>query len=260
MENFKEVWRPVVGYEGLYEVSNTGKVDALNYHHEKRRDRMKTRIDKQGYVVVRLYKNGKVRNYFVHRLVAIAFIQNNKNLPQVNHKDENKQNNCIENLEWCDCKYNVNYGTAKNRMAKKNGIPVIQLTLKGEIIAKYESISEAARALGIPDSSIWNVCHGGQKTTAHFKWRFEDDEKYIKSQLRREKIEKSNLEQRNILYTKRARPVVQFSIDGKVIDEYRSYGVASKKTGITKNSIWYACQAGGKKTHGYIFKYKEDVK
>ena len=124
----EEIWKPVVGYEGLYEVSNTGRVRSLD-----RYDRMnrfwKGRIlnlhtDTGGYLYAQLYLNGKGKNYLVHRMVAQAFIPNPDNLPQVNHKDENKINDCVENLEWCSREYNINYGTIKDRIrntAIKNG-------------------------------------------------------------------------------------------------------------------------------------------
>ena len=113
-----EEWRPVVGYEGLYEVSNTGFVRRVS-------DLMVFKLsDLKGYCIVRLRKDGKGKSYLVHRLVAQAFIPNPLNLPQVNHIDENKKNNNIDNLEWCTAKYNANYGTRNIRVretAIKNG-------------------------------------------------------------------------------------------------------------------------------------------
>ena len=123
-----EEWKSVVGYEGLYEVSSYGRVRSLD-----RYDRMnrfwKGRIlnlctDGGGYLFVALSSNGKEKNYLVHRMVAQAFIPNPDNLPEVNHKDEDKMNNSVDNLEWCDREYNINYGTIKDRIrntAIKNG-------------------------------------------------------------------------------------------------------------------------------------------
>ena len=120
-----EEWRPVVGYEGLYEVSNIGRVRSLDryvkgkgksYFLHKGRV-LSPGIKTEGYLIVRLQR----RMFYVHRLVTEAFLPNPDNLPEVNHKDEDKTNNRVENLEWCDHKYNMNYGT-RNIRAKETAI------------------------------------------------------------------------------------------------------------------------------------------
>lgn len=113
MKIVKEIWRPVVGYEDLYKVSNKGRVKGL-----KSGKILKSALNKKGYPMVALSRNGKLLPQRVHRLVAQAFIPNPNDFPIVNHKDENKQNNCVENLEWCDNQYNCNYGTSIKRMLK----------------------------------------------------------------------------------------------------------------------------------------------
>ena len=114
-----EEWRPIVGYEGQYEVSSYGRVRSLDRYDRMNRfwkgRILKSYTDTVGYLNVRLCSNGKLKHHLVHRLVAEAFIPNPDNLPQVNHRDEVKNNNSVENLEWCDGKYNVNYGTRKIR-------------------------------------------------------------------------------------------------------------------------------------------------
>lgn len=100
-----EEWKNVIGYEGLYEVSNKG-----NVRNVRRNTLLKLSKNRYGYIQVYLYKNGIRKGFRVHRLVAEAFLSNPDNLPQVNHKDEDKTNNNVDNLEWCDQKYNVNYG------------------------------------------------------------------------------------------------------------------------------------------------------
>ena len=123
-----EEWRPVVGYEGLYEVSNTGQVRSLDRYDSMNRF-LRGRIlrlftDGLGYLRAQLYSNSKRKSFLVHRLVAQAFILNPDNLPQVNHRDENPSNDNVDNLEWCDGKYNVNYGTRIDRIRDirlKNG-------------------------------------------------------------------------------------------------------------------------------------------
>lgn len=115
----EEIWRPVVGYEGLYEVSSYGRVRSL------RRGRILTSsINRDGYVRCHIKVNGVSKYYLVHRMVAEAFIPNPDNLPQVNHKDEDKTNNRVENLEMCNAKYNSNYGSRIERVRAtkiKNG-------------------------------------------------------------------------------------------------------------------------------------------
>lgn len=118
----KEEWKDIKGYEGLYKISNLGRVKSLPKHAGRsyRKERiLKNSIDKDGYIKVTLCKNNKTSFLSIHRLLAIAFIPNPNNFPQINHKDENKQNNNLNNLEWCTCKYNINYGTRTKRAFKK---------------------------------------------------------------------------------------------------------------------------------------------
>ena len=119
----EEIWKDIEGYEGLYEVSSYGRVRSLGqfvnhnyggYAYRKGR-LLKPGLGSRGYLSVTLSKNGIQKQYTVHRLVAQAFIENPDNLPQVNHKDEDRTNNNVTNLEWCDAKYNVNYGNRLNK-------------------------------------------------------------------------------------------------------------------------------------------------
>jgi hypothetical protein len=121
-----EEWRDIKGYEGLYQVSNLGRIKSLpKYHKTKKRYLSKEKILKQihndrGYLMVCLSKNWKKRKFFVHRLVAEAFLENPNNYTQINHiKEMEKDNNNITNLEWCSCKYNCNYGTRNERIKEK---------------------------------------------------------------------------------------------------------------------------------------------
>ena len=123
-----EEWRPIEGYEGLYEVSNTGQVRSLDRYvkgkgesYRLQKGKMLSPIKDTGdYLKVNLSCNGKNKMFFVHRLAAQAFLLNPDNLPEINHKDEDKSNNRVDNLEFCDRKYNVNYGTAKIRSRNTN--------------------------------------------------------------------------------------------------------------------------------------------
>jgi len=146
-----EVWRDIIGYEELYKVSNHGRIKSLNYNKTGKEKILKLFNDKNGYKIVTLSKNGKSKKYKVHRLVAEVFIPNPNNYTIINHKDECKYNNCVENLEWCNHKYNSNYGTRNKRISinnigkHKNNKTSIQKKVKcittGEIFdgAKYAS-------------------------------------------------------------------------------------------------------------------------
>lgn len=175
----KEYWRPVVGYEGLYEVSNLGRIKSFDTYRKGPNGSIricKGRIlkpwtTKNGYLLVNLYKNGKKKKFYVHRLVAEAFLPNPDNLPEVNHKDENKLNNNVENLEFCDCKYNINYGTAIERSSKKRSKPILQYTLEGQFIREWKSIRECGRN-GYDQGHVAACCRGKQKTHKGYIWKY----------------------------------------------------------------------------------------
>ena len=123
MNIVKEEWRPVDGYEN-YEVSNFGRVKSLNYHRTDKEGILKPGKNKDGYLYVGLCRNGKMKYFKVHKLVAEAFLPNPECFEQVNHKDEDKTNNCVSNLEFCDAKYNSNFGSRNKRIASALSKPV----------------------------------------------------------------------------------------------------------------------------------------
>ena len=172
----KEYWKPVVGYEGLYEVSNWGRVKSLKFGKE----RILKQSIRHGYYSVGLSKNGIVKTYQVHRLVAEAFIDNTDNLPQVNHKDECKSNNVVSNLEWCTHEYNNSYGTRNKRIGKSNtngklSKPVLQYDLNGNFIKEWKSINECGRN-GFNQGDICKCCNGKRKTAKGFIWVYKNEE------------------------------------------------------------------------------------
>lgn len=184
MEN--EIWKSIKDYEGLYEVSNFGRIRSLdrviiNSDGVKRlckggiRKPYKDTRENKGYLRVKLNKDGIFKKFAIHRLVAQAFIPNPDNLSEVNHKDEVKTNNHVENLEWCDSKYNKNYGTAIKRRIEKQSKTVLQLDINtGQLISEYPSLNEVERQLNIDHSSISMCCNGKRKTAYGFKWRYQD--------------------------------------------------------------------------------------
>ena len=168
-----EEWRDIEGYEGLYQISNLGRVRSLNCRGHKGCIGILTpRLDGKGYEMVALYKEGKARNIKVHRLVAQAFIPNPNNYPQVNHKDENKTNNDVKNLEWCTNEYNHNYGTRNERVGKSLSKKVICITT-GEI---FNSMREACRKYNISVGSMTECCQGKRKTVGGYKWEYFKEE------------------------------------------------------------------------------------
>lgn len=120
-----------------------------------------------------LYKNKSCKSYYIHRLVAETFISNPDNLPFVNHKDENKQNNCVDNLEWCTQKYNINYGTSLKKRIDLMGKPVICM----ETGKRYKSALEAGKQLGINYKHICDCCRGRRKTTGSYHWEYDVNSK-----------------------------------------------------------------------------------
>lgn len=174
----QEIWKDIKNYEGLYQVSNLGRVKSIN-RVVKRGDNFKPvceRILKPGgknrgsYFVI-LSKNGKSSTKYIHRLVAQAFIPNPNNLPVVNHKDENPLNDNVDNLEWCTWSYNNSYNDLRKRAAKSKRKPVIQYSKSGEFIKEWSHAREAAETLGINKRAIYECCVGRSKTSGGFIWK-----------------------------------------------------------------------------------------
>lgn len=157
-----EIWRDCKGYNGDYQVSNLGRVYSVKsgiFLSQKVRTT-------DGYLTVKLYGNEKSKREYVHRLVALAFIDNPNNLPQVNHKDENPENNNVSNLEWCDSKYNNCYGEHNKKVAKAHCKPV-RCVETGET---FESAKAAAEFYKISDSQINAIFRGRCKTAGGYHW------------------------------------------------------------------------------------------
>jgi hypothetical protein len=244
----EECWKPVVGYEGFYEVSNHGRVRSVT-HTIIRSNGVPTIIKSKlirfsklpcGYLQVGLHRDGKTKSARIHRLVAMAFIPNPYNLEQINHKDENKTNNYVDNLEWCTPKYNTNYGTGMERMvitkllSGEGGRPVLQYGLDGKFVNAYKSVGVAARALNLSPCSISECCNGtrGHKQAGGYQWKFDGSDKVIK----------------NIL------PIVQYDLNGNEVGRYASVVDASIKLGIERCGIYNCIRGKYKQSHGFIWK------
>ena len=172
----EEVYKDIEGYEGLYQVSNKGRVKSLKNNKTKKEKILKPFIVK-GYLQVILCKNNTIKGLKIHRLVAKSFIENPNNYPCVNHKDECKTNNVVENLEWCTQKYNINFGTRNKRTSEKlinrndKSKQVYQYTKDGELIKVWESTRECGRN-GFDQRHISDCCLGKQKTHKGYIWSY----------------------------------------------------------------------------------------
>lgn len=181
-----EHWKEIAGFESQYEVSNKGQVRI-----KKTQRVLCPSLRGRGYEAINLHKDGKQHQKYIHRLVAEAFIDNPDNLPCVNHKDENKTNNQVSNLEWCSYSYNNSFGTRMKRIGKKlEGRPLSEQTKRKMSLARtgktkkgkqvlcvetgdiYESAREASRALGLSKYTISGVCSGKGQTAKGCHWRY----------------------------------------------------------------------------------------
>ena len=171
-----EEWRTIKGFE-KYEVSNYGRVrskDRVVIRNDGHKLTLKGKLlkpitDHKGYVNVSIYNSNGIKISHVHRLVAIAFIENPNMLPQVNHKDGNKKNNNVNNLEWCDNKYNQIHALTHGLRKTKN---VIQYDKKGNFIKKWDNASSAKKELNIDNSHIILCCKGVRKTAGGYIWKY----------------------------------------------------------------------------------------
>lgn len=178
-----EIWKDIVGYEG-YQVSNLGNVASLNYRCTGTRHNLRKGISKTGYAVVVLCDGEKQKMHYVHRLVAIAFIQNPLAKPEVNHIDGDKQNNSVSNLEWCSSKENmkhahklglVDVSKAWGVSVEKSRKPVIQMDMRGNVLGTFSSISKAQREVHTGFATIVDCADGKRASAGGFVWRYADE-------------------------------------------------------------------------------------
>lgn len=175
----KEIWKKINGYNERYEISNLGRVKS--YAQNKLGKIQTGCLQHKGYLAVTLYDgDGNRKTHKIHRLVAEAFIPNPNNFPQINHKDENKENNCVDNLEWCTNGYNARYGTKSkraglsNRCHKNTSKEVFSVDIEGNVNS-YSSVGEAERITGLPHSNIIRTLKKRTKACGKRKWYYKND-------------------------------------------------------------------------------------
>lgn len=160
----KEIWKDIKNYEGLYQISNLGKIKSFSRGENSNKEKiLKLKYDKYGYMCIDLWKNKSVKTFKVHRLVAQAFIPNPHNYPVVNHKNKMRDDNIVDNLEWCTIKYNCQYSKAK---------AVLQCDLNGNVIKRWDCIREASRKLKICNGDICKCCKKKKNTCGGFLWKY----------------------------------------------------------------------------------------
>lgn len=218
----------IPGYEGRYAVTSCGKV--WSYKNKK----FLKQSCRNKYLSVNLCNGKTNKSYSVHRLVALAYIDNPNRFPQVNHKDENKSNNCINNLEWCSAKYNVNYGTRGERTSEIRGKKVI--CIETGII--YKSTGEAARKTGINQALIHNCCSLKAKQAKGKHFFYLDYYYNHKDELK-----------------KTVKTVLVYCEQNNTY--YENCKEAGDAFGIRNNAVWKVCVGEMKQTHGLTFKYVE---
>lgn len=241
-----EEWRFIPNCDNLYMVSNLGRIKALNtfrcYGSFKRT--CKERIMKQfpnwqGYLHCYIRDAiGKKIMISSHKCVCDVFIANPDKLPCVNHKDENKQNNRVDNLEHCTYAYNLTYGSRED----EKDVPVLQYDLQGNFIKEYKSVTQAAVETNTNRRSISNATHGWAKSAGGYMWRLKGEGNI------------QNIEQHT---ENNKREVLCYDLQGNFLNEYPSMIAASKSLGLWAQDISACCRGVKNKVKGFIFKYKE---
>lgn len=231
---FNEVWKPMHLNGCDLDISNFG-----NIRFSKNKKPKAFHLNEYGYPTIHIRQNGKVYAYLIHRLVAMLFVDNPN--PQkydcINHKDENPSNNHFYNMEWCDRKYNNNYGSHNQKIAKSHSKPIIQYDLNGNIVKKWDSATSAARELGYSQSCINWCCLRKPKYNSYkgYIWRYTGDD--------------------DISYTNGKR-IIKMDFNGNIIKEYFNITEASKENGILQTSISNCIHGRSQSAGGFIWKLK----
>lgn len=179
-----EEWRPIKRFENYYMISNTGRVksiDRIGYQKNRygttskylhKGKILKTQQQKNGYITIDLHFDGNVERFFVHRLVAEAFLRKPYGKNYVNHKDNIKNNNCVNNLEWCTQSENIQYAYDNGRKEGPNKRKIMQCDMNNNVIKIWDSLADACRELNLYTSNISKVCQGKRTHAGGYKWKY----------------------------------------------------------------------------------------
>lgn len=268
----EEIWRKVKGFEDYYEVSNTGKVRSIsreikrdnkgNYFQEGKE--LTLSLNNKGYCIAKLWVNGKGKKYFVHRLVAEAFIYNPNKYPVINHKDENPLNNNVENLEWCSYSYNNSYGTKPERVRKALNKPIYQLEKQTkEIIKKWNCANEVAKYFNCSSGRIFGWCKDYAEAEGYIWCYVEDYEKGYKGVVKRKigtkpKPTEEEIKRREIKRNNRNRPIYKIDKDDySILKEYKNINEA-KNDGNDYNKLYSCLSKETKKYNNFFWCYSDE--
>lgn len=244
-----EVWKDVVGYEDFYSVSNLGRMWSKRKNKE-----LLPSTNNCGYKQTNVVDDKTTKCMLVHRAAAMAFLDNPKNLPVVNHIDENTSNNNVNNLEWCSISYNNSYNDCAKRKCKTKK-KVYQYDCKGNLVNIFESTKQASRELGITNSNLVKCCkeksYGGKRsyTINNFTFFYYPMDK--RSVLKRFTMSR-NKRNNNIL----SKIVLQFSLDGCFIKEYPSTREVGRQLNISSSNVAACCRGKLRQSNGYVWRYK----
>lgn len=186
LDEQQEIWKDIIGYEGLYQVSNLGGVKSLPRPHKfvhgyylTKEKFLSPRVcgTQREYLSVALQRDGKCKQIKIHRLVAQAFIPNPNNFKEVNHIDENKGNNKADNLEWCTRSYNVNYGSRIEKQRKALIKPVVAYSKDYEFVKEFDSLVDASKFAKVDITNISRACKKEGRISGGYLWKYKNIEK-----------------------------------------------------------------------------------
>lgn len=243
-----EIWKNVVGYEGKFEVSNLGRIrglDRITIDKNGNKKRINGKLKNfglcKGYYTVSLNH----KSYRVNRIVAEAFIPNPYNLPHVNHINENKLDNRVENLEWCDAKYNNNYGTRLQRISDTVSKKIYQFDLDGNLIRSWDKTKVAAQECNVSHTAIRNNLCGLSYSAGKYIWSYNND--YEKIKLIVEKLNKPN---------PHCKKIIQSDLDDNIIKIWNSLIEVKEELKLNHITPISNCLNNRSKTsYGYKWSY-----
>lgn len=262
----EEIWKDICfsnngikyNYKGIYKISNLGRIKSLERLDNKGRTVHEKILSSckrpDGYYTVGLSINGKAKSFLIHRLVALTFIPNPDNLPEINHKDENKSNNCVDNLEWCTSKYNCNYGTHNERVSKtKTGKP-IKLTDE-ELERKRNFMMSEKNPMRRDDIREKFI---GENNPFYGKTHTKESLEKMRKAKQNMSEDKKNEIKEKIKDANRT-IIVQLNNNHEILHIWNSIKDASDNLGITSSPICRCCKGTQNKSKGYYWKYLSDV-